>query len=92
MAMVFRSQGAGQPILVDDLLAKHGTYQVGRWCSAGGPAVPDRCDACDLADIRPAVGYVQARGWRFGFCEQHQAKVERLHKGKGRLLRREVKL
>ena len=67
---VFHSQGRGKPILVEDLLAKHGPYKIGRWCRP--PQEPDRCDFCPLADIKPAVGFVEEEGWRRGFCEDHR--------------------
>lgn len=86
MATVFHSQGVGKPILVEDLLAKHGPYEVGRWCVATAGKVPDRCDLCPLADVQPAIGFVQSEGWRYGFCASHQAKTERVHKRKGQLL------
>ena len=69
MATVFHSQGVGQPILVEDLLAKYGEPKVGRWAKA--PSIPDRCDFCPLRDIRPAVGYIEDDGWRFGICAGH---------------------
>ena len=75
MATVFHSQGVGKPIIVEDLLAKHGSYKVGRWCLP--PHIPDRCDFCPLGDIKPAVGFVVDDGWRHGFCEEHKQAAQR---------------
>ena len=73
MAIVLHSQGVGQPIIMQDLLAKHGPYKVGRWCES--PLVPDRCEFCPLDDIKPAVGFIVNNGWRYGFCEEHQQEA-----------------
>ena len=74
MATVFHSQGVGQPILVEDLLAKYGEPEVGRWAKA--PGIPDRCEFCPLGDIRIATGYVSdADGWRYGYCPAHQQEA-----------------
>ena len=70
MATVFHSQGVGQPVLVENLLARYGQYKVGRWAKA--PDVPDRCDFCPLMDIRPAIGFVTEDNWRYGYCEEHR--------------------
>jgi len=58
---------------MEDLVARHGPYKVGRWCKP--PEIPDRCDFCPLADIKPAVGFVVDQdGWRHGFCEEHRQR------------------
>ena len=69
MATEFISQGAGKPIIVNDLLAKYGKPKVGRWAKA--PDVPDRCEFCPLIDIKPAIGYFTQDGWRYGYCAEH---------------------
>ncbi len=70
MPTLIISNGAGKPLTMVDLATKYGPYKVGRWCKA--PEVPDRCDFCPLADIRPAVGWRRDGEWRRGFCEQHR--------------------
>ena len=75
MPIVLHSQGVGEPVLVQDLNATHGPHKVGRWCKP--PHVPDRCDFCELADIRPAIGYVTEQdGWRHGYCERHKGEAD----------------
>jgi len=74
MPLVFSSQGKGRPIQVVDLMAKYGSYSVGRWAREPDGGRPDRCYFCPLADIRPAVGFVVRDGWRYGYCEKHKPK------------------
>ena len=74
MATVFHSQGVNKPIIVEDLLAKHGSYKVGRWCLP--PHIPDRCDFCPLGDIKPTVGFVVDGGWRHGFCADRSQEMK----------------
>jgi hypothetical protein len=74
MAVEFISQGAGKPIIVNDLLAKYGNYKVGRWAKDPDGGIPDRCYYCPLADIKPAVGFVVEDGWRYGYCQDHKPK------------------
>ena len=75
MAIVLHSQGVGKPPIVENLLYKYGPAKVGRWCRA--PEVPDRCKWCELADIRPAVGFVLDGEWRLGYCPAHAPQEEK---------------
>ena len=70
MATVFKSQGVGQPIIVEELIDKYGKAKTGRWAKA--PSIPDRCEFCPLIDIKLAIGFVTEDGWRLGYCEEHK--------------------
>ena len=72
MATVFYSQGAGKPVVVEDLLAKNGPYKVGRWAKDPDGGIPDRCYFCPLINIKPAISYIVKDGWRYGYCEEHK--------------------
>ena len=66
-----------QGIEVIDLLAANGPYKTGRWVKAGLPEEPDRCDWCELADIKAAIGSVTIGGYKRGYCQAHEEEARR---------------
>ena len=72
MATVFKSQGIGQPIIIEELIDKYGKAKVGRWAKDPDGGIPDRCDYCRLINIKPAIGFVVIDGWRHGYCQEHE--------------------
>lgn len=54
-----------------------GDAVTGRWCRP--PEVPDRCYTCfDPVTLayKPATGYVERDGWRYGTCPDCEVRHE----------------
>ena len=66
-----------QGIEVIDLLAANGPYKTGRWVKLPSDEEPDRCDWCELADIKAAIGSVTIGGYKRGYCQAHEEKARK---------------
>jgi len=64
-------------IEVTDLLAANGPYKTGRWVKLPSDEEPDRCDWCELADIKAAIGSVTIGGYKRGYCQAHEEEARR---------------